>query len=78
MSLGSSEHAFGMRWIPTVAHRPTLVVNLLLTLQHSAMDLGNYGVGVCNAALNLRNDDAGFHDVATVVGNGSMRILQWE
>ena len=59
-----------MRWIPTVAHRPTLVVNLLLALQYSAMDLGNYGVGVCNAALNLRNDDAGFHEVATAVGNG--------
>ena len=41
------------------------------------MDLGNHSVGVCNAALNLRNDGAGFHDVVTTAGNGSMRILRW-
>ena len=76
MSLGSSENAFGMRWIPTVTHHPTLVVNLLPTPQDAAMDLGGRGAGVRNAAPNLGNDDAGFHDVVTTVGNGSVRTLQ--
>lgn len=55
-----------------ITHRNVLVITSSLTSHHVAMDVGYHDLGARDVGLKLRNDDAGFHDIATNVGNSSM------
>ena len=46
----------------SITHHPMLVISPFLTFQHVLVNIGNNGVCVKNAVVDIRNDGVGVQD----------------
>ena len=75
LGLSNCECPFDDEWnMANVTHRLKLTVSPVLTFQHVPANIGDYGVGVHNVVMKLRNDGVGIHNFVVNARNSHVCV----